>query len=97
MKKTVMIKPTNQVREAQAFIDEWVNKPIHGMEPRKEENKSQQATSPTVDKEPEDPLFRFTFMIPTYLHRRIKKTCAVEGMSIKDKLTGILLEHFPET
>lgn len=96
MKKTVMIKPTHQVREAQAFIDEWVNKPVHGMEPRKEEAPAP-SSAPIVDKEQDDPLFRFTFMIPTYLHRRIKKTCAVEGVSIKDKLTGILLDHFPET
>lgn len=92
MQKKIMIKPTNQVREAQAFIDEWVNKPMHGSEQRQEHAPQ---TPPTVEKEHED-LFRFTFMLPTYLHRRIKKTCAVEGVSIKDKLTGILLDHFPE-
>lgn len=95
MKKKIMIKPTNQVRDAQAFIDEWVNKPMHGSDGQRQEN-THQAPAPVMEKEPDDPLFRFTFMLPTYLHRRIKKTCAVEGVSIKDKLTGILLEHFPE-
>jgi len=39
---------------------------------------------------------RFTLVIPSYLHTRIKKHCVVNGVSMKTLLTDILLKEFPE-
>jgi hypothetical protein len=39
---------------------------------------------------------RFTIVIPTYLHTRIKKHCVVNGTPMKALLTEILLKEFPE-
>ncbi|MEI8295812.1 MAG: hypothetical protein WCG04_04740, partial [Alphaproteobacteria bacterium] len=40
--------------------------------------------------------YRFTIVIPEFLHRRIKKHCAIHGCSMKEKLTEILNKEFPE-
>lgn len=40
--------------------------------------------------------YRLSLDLPKFLHRRIKKMCALEGISMKEKLTKILLEAFPE-
>lgn len=40
---------------------------------------------------------RFTVVIPTYLHRRIKKYCANNAISMKEKLTQIFKDNFPES
>lgn len=39
---------------------------------------------------------RFTIVIPTYLHTRIKKHCVVNSTPMKALLTEILLKEFPE-
>lgn len=41
-------------------------------------------------------LYRLSLDLPKFLHRRIKKACAMEGISMKDKLNDILLKAFPE-
>lgn len=45
----------------------------------------------------EENLTRITIELPVYLHRRIKKLCAIEGIFIKDKIKEVLLTNFPET
>lgn len=40
--------------------------------------------------------YRLSLDLPKFLHRRIKKVCALEGVSMKEKLNKILLEAFPE-
>lgn len=40
--------------------------------------------------------YRLSLDLPKFLHRRIKKICALEGISMKEKLTKILLDAFPE-
>jgi hypothetical protein len=87
MSKKISFKPASEVREINSFIDNWVNKPLHSPEEPKV------LTPPDPVKEEE---FKLTLTIPTYLHRRIKKTCAAEGVSIKDKLVEIFLDKFPE-
>ena len=39
---------------------------------------------------------RFTIVIPSYLHTRIKKHCAINSVPMKSLLTEILLKEFPE-
>lgn len=45
---------------------------------------------------PEKELYRFTIDIPKSLHKRIKSICASEDISMRDKLTDILSEAFPD-
>ena len=40
--------------------------------------------------------YRLSLDLPKFLHTRIKKVCAVEGVSMKEKLNNILLKAFPE-
>ncbi len=50
-----------------------------------------------VESNTEEKLTRITIELPVYLHRRIKKICAIEGVFIKDKIKEVLLSDFPET
>lgn len=84
-KKKISFKAASEIREVEKNIDEWVRGP----------SKNTPDASPKILKE-EKELYRFTLDIPKYLHRRIKKTCAAEDISMKEKLTEILLEAFPE-
>jgi hypothetical protein len=56
-------------------------------------NRSEKVTELTS----EEKLTRITVELPVYLHRRIKKICAIEGTFIKDKIKEVLLTNFPET
>lgn len=44
----------------------------------------------------DDSTYRFTVVIPTYLHRRIKKTCAINGIKMGRAITEVLEKAFPE-
>lgn len=69
------------------IIDAWVDsQPTQNNTPA-----HQESGEPSVNES------RFTIVIPTYLHRRIKKHCAINGSSMKDTLTEILEKAFPET
>lgn len=83
MSKKISIKPTIELRDIDRKIDEWVNKDAPSLSP------------PQAKKDNES--YRFTIDIPKYLHRRIKKTCAIEDKTMKNKLMEILLENFPES
>jgi hypothetical protein len=58
-----------------------------------EANVKETTTESNVEKEE---LYRLSLDIPKYLHKRIKRTCASEGVSMKVKLTELLLNAFLE-
>ncbi len=81
VKKKIFIKPTHELKKIDAALDAWVNHP------------ESKITPPTVEEE----VTRITIELPVYLHRRIKKLCAIEGIFIKEKIKQVLFQNFPET
>ena len=81
--KKITIKPILELRNAQKNIDEWVNSDTS--------LKSLQNDKKTSED------YRFTVVIPAHLHRRIKKYCVIQGITIKDKFIEIFEKEFPET
>jgi hypothetical protein len=67
------------------LVDKWVNKEL---ENNFSDNKNITNTSEET---------RLTILIPTYLHRRIKKFCASHSISMKEKIIQVFKENFPET
>lgn len=82
--KKISFKPTLELRNVEKNIDDWVNSETTNSQDSKEHTKNTK-------------LYRFTLDIPIHLHRRIKKSCAMEGVSMREKLTGVLFDAFPET
>lgn len=86
-KKPIVIKNIAKINKelnhtkTDDIVDKWVNKHEESKETKEFDH----------DKET-----RFTIMIPTYLHRRIKKHCAGKSISMKRKLIEIFKENFPE-
>lgn len=87
-KKKIFIKPILELRNAEKIIDNWVS-------PSPESIKEKEFTQDKSSSLQTD--YRFTVVIPEFLHRRIKKYCAVNGISIKEKLTEIFEKEFPES
>lgn len=85
-KKKISIKSASEIRNIEKELDNWIKKDTSATQIKEDTN---------LDKEVE--MYRLSLDIPKYLHRRIKKTCAVEDISIKDRITEILIETFPET
>jgi hypothetical protein len=85
MKKKVNFKPKISSLEVDKKIDEWVLQ-----KNSKNEIEEENSTPPTE-------YFRFTVVLPDWLHKRIKKTCAVSGISMKKKIITLLEKEFPET
>jgi hypothetical protein len=92
MKKKINFKPAAEVRATvERDIDQWVKTGTSSP------GDAEKAISAILsDSEEKEELYRLSLDIPKYLHRRIKKTCAAEGFSIKERLTEILLKSFPE-
>ena len=67
------------------LLDKWVNK-------ESEDNVNNPKKITTILEET-----RLTILIPTYLHRRIKKFCASHSLSMKEKIIEVFKENFPET
>jgi len=67
------------------LVDKWVNKELKN---NFSDNKNITNTSEET---------RLTILIPTYLHRRIKKFCASHSISMKEKIIQVFKENFPET
>ena len=90
-KKPFHIKPKSELMRIEKELDNWVmdtkDNNVSSFKPQNYE----QPEKPVIDES------RFTIVIPTYLHRRIKKNCAAKGESLKDTIKNILLENFPET
>jgi predicted DNA binding CopG/RHH family protein len=100
MKKKISFKTLDQMKQStegkdtnfDSQLDAWVssNRGIHSME--KLDSKITDAKQLPLIKES-----RFTVVIPDYLHKRIKKYCAVNGIPMKEKITEIFEKEFPET
>lgn len=89
-KRKIIIKPVLELRKAEKAVDEWVSHSSIANVEESENHKTKTMIPLQTD-------YRFTVVIPEFLHRRIKKHCAVHGISIKEKLTEIFEKEFPET
>jgi hypothetical protein len=69
------------------LVDKWVNMEVDTFLDNKTTIQHTEETAET----------RLTILIPTYLHRRIKKYCASHSLSMKEKIIQIFKENFPET
>lgn len=89
-KITFPIKPTRDVSDV---LDAWVSG-------KKMDSKEQELALP--EKKPEAPAkktydyARSTYIIPSYLHKRLKKIALVEDKDMSEKLTELLEKHLPE-
>ena len=103
-KNKLKIKPLKDLQKnsdafIEKFTDDWV-----GVSPPKAHIKEDEKshfieTSFNEPKERQLNLIkesRFTIVIPSYLHTRIKKHCAINSVPMKKLLTEILLKQFPE-
>lgn len=92
-KKPIIIKSITQLNKKKSVdssddaLDQWVNK----------ESDDAEKKIATIDAKNTTEETRFTIMMPTYLHRRVKKYCASRSISMKTKLIEIFKENFPET
>lgn len=84
--KLNIIDKNRKKKIPQALADEWV-----GIDNRVQENRIN--SLPDIKKPLES---RFTIVIPTDLHKSIKKRCAIEGVSLKKKISQILSDEFYE-
>ena len=90
-KKPITIKSLSTLNKkknlntSDILVDKWVNK---------EEEDISTINNPPVTEE--DKETRLTVLIPTYLHRRIKKHCASHSVSMKEKIIQVFKEKFPE-
>lgn len=85
-KKPITIKSISKLKPLpkSSLPDEIADKWVEEFEP--------QAVAP---KKPIEEI-RFTIVIPSYLHKRIKKYCVNNTISMKDKLTQLFTDNFPE-
>lgn len=90
-KKKISIKPVLELRDAEKKIDEWITEGLDN------NNKQLRPLEPSIKSTKNVAISRFTVIMPEYLHRRIKKYCAVQGLPMKDKIIEILEKEFPET
>jgi hypothetical protein len=90
-KKPITIKSLSTLNKnknlntSDILVDKWVNK--------------EEVVVGTINDLPiieEDKETRLTVLIPTYLHRRIKKHCASHSISMKEKIIQVFKEKFPE-
>lgn len=90
-RKKINFKQKSDLRRVEQQIDSWV------MSDSKENNQDPNIgfIRPT-DKQTQGNDFRFTFFMPLYLHKRIKKFCVDNEISMKDKIVEILEREFSE-
>lgn len=91
-KKPITIKNLSTLRKnknsiPEHVVDQWVNMKIDNFSDIKD---TSQNSSEIIEET------RLTILIPTYLHRRIKKYCAGHSLSMKEKIIQIFKENFPE-
>ena len=92
--KSASIKPLNSFKKdntamVEKIADEWVGGGIT-IESASKTDIPKNLQMKLIDES------RFTIVIPTYLHTRIKKHCAINSTPMKLLLTEILLKEFPE-
>lgn len=90
-------KPSN-LKEVQKKLDEWVTNSSESKEnlPQETQNSLKKNSKKEKSPETENDMYRFTIILPRYLHKRIKKTCAADGITMTEKLIEIFKEKFPE-
>ena len=96
--KSVSIKSLKSMRKDNSTIiekiaDEWVGGAIKSQNNFQQSKTQQNLEKTQLNTTTES---RFTLVIPTYLHTRIKKHCAINAIPMKKLLTEILLKEFPE-
>ena len=92
-KKKTTFKPTAELRDIEKVLDNWVDSdPKLGL--IKQDQEQQAITEPQA-KLRED--IKFSVTLPVYLHRRLKKSCAARGVSMREQIKEIFESHFPES
>jgi hypothetical protein len=90
-RKKIQFKPKSELKSVDQALDEWVNTPIEDNRIQPQQNSN--STGKKFSENPEDS-FRFTFHMPTTLHKKIKKYCVDNEISMKDKIVEILEREF---
>ena len=90
IKKKINFKPASEVR---ATMDQKIDQWVTGGDDASLEEETIKENNDIIE---QDDLYRLSLDIPKFLHKRIKKTCVVDGVSMKEKLTDLLLNAFPE-
>ena len=90
IKKKINFKPASEVR---ATMDQKIDQWVRGGDDASLEEETIKENNDIIE---QDDLYRLSLDIPKFLHKRIKKTCVVDGVSMKEKLTDLLLNAFPE-
>lgn len=88
-RKKVNIKPRSELKGVEEKLDEWIldssnevpTANIHNIKSKPIENHEE--------------LFRFTFHMPAALHKKIKRYCVDNEVTMKDKIIEILEREFP--
>lgn len=86
-RKKVSIKPRSELKRVEKKLDEWV---------LDSSNEPQAANIHNIKStENHEEHFRFTFHMPTALHKKIKRYCVDNDITMKDKIIEILEREFP--
>lgn len=83
MAKKIIFKKTEDVRKTNAdeAIDAWVR------------NDDIKAAKAEPEQKSEIKIQRMSIDIPEKMHRKLKNTCVLEGISIKDKVINLLIKE----
>jgi hypothetical protein len=83
MAKKIIFKKTEDIRKtnAEEAIDAWVR------------NDDNQAVKVEQEPKSEIKIQRMSIDIPEDIHRKLKNTCVLEGISIKDKVINLLIRE----
>ena len=86
-RKKVNIKPRSELKGVEEKIDEWV------LTSNNHHSHSSNVNDINPSEKLED-IFRFTFHMPSSLHKKIKRYCVDNNISMKDKIIEILEREF---
>ena len=90
-RKKINFKQKSDLRRVEQQIDNWV------MGDPKEKNQDPNICfTRHAGKQTQENDFRFTFFMPLYLHKKIKKFCVDNEISMKDNIVEILEREFSE-
>ena len=84
-RKKINIKPRSELKRVEEKLDEWV------LDSSNEQTANIHNIKPV---ENHDEHFRFTFHMPTALHKKIKIYCVDNEITMKDKIIEILEREF---
>jgi hypothetical protein len=85
-RKKVNIKPRSEFKRMEEKLDEWV---------LDSSNDTQATNNHNVKKvENHEDFFRFTLHMPTALHKKIKRYCVDNEITMKEKIIEILEREF---